>query len=468
LADTPHPTMQTQHSPKAEALRKGQMVTIALLLLGYAGYYLCRVHLSITTPLLIAEFHNQGVNKASLGTMIAWGLAFYAAGKFINGSLADYLGGRTLFLIGMAGAIACTVLFGLSGALPLFTLAWVANRGIQSAGWTGLTKITSRWFPYSSYGTAMGLISLSYLFGDFLSRLFLGTLIRKDGLNLGWRSVFFIAAAVLGVIFVVTLFLLKESPQDVGAEEPHASPDNVYGKKGDHAAKENIFALLRPLLVNPTFWVVCALSFGFTMLRETFNDWIPTYLHEVVKMEEGAAGQASSLFPLFGGLSVLLAGFISDRLGRMGRAVIIFGGLILTTPAIFALAHVDFHGSHTLPVVVLGGIAFVMLGPYSFLAGAIGLDFGGKRGGATACGWIDGIGYIGGMLAGQAIGGIAEHQGWSAAFVTLTVVAGLTCVAAAVYLFLQSRPLRDVIWLESAAEPNASATGKEIEIGPEL
>jgi OPA family glycerol-3-phosphate transporter-like MFS transporter len=310
----------------------------------------------------------------------------------------------------------------------------------------------------------MGLISLSYLFGDFLSRLFLGTLIRKDGLHLGWRAVFFVAAAVLGVIFLVTLFLLKESPKDVGADEPHANPENVYGKQGDEAAKENLLALLRPLLVSPTFWVVCVLSFGFTMLRETFNDWIPTYLHEVVKMEEGAAGQASSLFPLFGGLSVLLAGFLSDRIGRTGRAAIIFGGLILTTPAIFALAHVDFHGSQTLPVVVLGGIAFVMLGPYSFLAGAIGLDFGGKRGGATACGWIDGIGYIGGMMAGNMIGGIAEHQGWSAAFVTLTIVAALTCIAATVYLYLQSRPV-PAGYVE---EPGATMAGEEIEVGPEL
>ncbi len=441
MADTPLTSSSAEQTANASALRRGQLLTILLLLIGYAGYYLCRVHLSITTPLLIEQFHNQGINKATLGTMIAWGLAFYAAGKFINGSLADYFGGRTLFLTGMVGAILCTVLFGLSGALPLFTLAWVFNRGVQSAGWTGLTKITSRWFPYSAYGSAMGLISLSYLFGDFLSRLFLGTLIRKDGLNLGWQAVFFIAAAVLGVIFLISLFKLKESPRDLGVKEPHASPENVYGKRGDQAEQGNLVDLLRPLLTTPTFWVVCVLSFGFTMLRETFNDWIPTYLHEVVKMESGAAGQASSLFPLFGGLSVLLAGFVSDRLGRAGRAVIIFGGLILTIPAIFALAHVDFQGSQALPIVVLGGIAFVMLGPYSFLAGAIGLDFGGKKGGATACGWIDGIGYIGGMLAGQMIGGIAEHQGWSAAFQTLTGVAALTCVVSAVYLFLQTRAI---------------------------
>jgi OPA family glycerol-3-phosphate transporter-like MFS transporter len=439
LADTTV-TTETQRAANAEALRRGQILTIALLLVGYAGYYLCRVHLSVSMPLLLDEFKNQGVNKASIGTMLSLGTGFYAAGKFLNGALADYLGGRRLFLFGMAGAILCTVFFGLSGALPLFTLAWAANRLVQSSGWAGLTKITSRWFPYSTYGSVMGLISLSYLFGDFLSRLFLGTLIRN---HVGWRGVFFIAAAILGVILVATLFLLKESPRDIGLPEPHANPENVYGTDGDKAEKVNLLELLRPLLVNHRFWVVCILSFGFTMLRETFNDWIPTYLHEVVKLDKGTAGQASSLFPLFGGLSVLLAGFLSDRLGRAGRALIIFIGLIFTIPAILSLAYVQFHGSQVTPVIVLGAIAFVMLGPYSFLSGAIGLDFGGKRGSSTACCWIDGVGYIGGFLAGQYIGGTAEHQGWGAAFRTLTVVAVVTCVAAAIYLALQLTPASD-------------------------
>ena len=80
-----------------------------------------------------------------------------------------------------------------------------------------------------------------------------------------------------------------------------------------------------------------------------------------------------------------------------------------------------------------------MLGPYSFLAGAISMDFGGKKGSATACGWIDGVGYVGGIYAGKGIGGIAESQGWSAAFTFLAGVAGFSLFAAVVYLLLQRR-----------------------------
>jgi hypothetical protein len=42
-----------------------------------------------------------------------------------------------------------------------------------------------------------------------------------------------------------------------------------------------------------------------------------------------------------------------------------------------------------------------MMAPYSYLSGAISLDFGGKQGSASASGIIDGTGYLGGVFAGN-------------------------------------------------------------------
>jgi OPA family glycerol-3-phosphate transporter-like MFS transporter len=85
-------------------------------------------------------------------------------------SLADLFSGRNNFLGGMAGAILFTLLFAIGGGFPIFTLAWIGNRIFQSAGWVGLVKVSSRWFSYSIYGTVMGVLSLSYLFGDAAAR----------------------------------------------------------------------------------------------------------------------------------------------------------------------------------------------------------------------------------------------------------------------------------------------------------
>jgi len=145
---------------------------------------------------------------------------------------------------------------------------------------------------------------------------------------------------------------------------------------------------------------------------------------------------------LLGGFSVLLCGFLSDRLGRGGRAMIIFYGLLLTTLTLTILGLADFGHSQVWPVAVVALIAFVMIGPYSFLAGALALDFGGKQGSATACGIIDGVGYLGGILAGEGMARMAVAYGWQRAFLALAAVAALASVAAALFWLEQRRALK--------------------------
>jgi len=95
-----------------------QVLTVALMVIGYAGYYLCRSDLSVALPLLIDDMGKRGIPPAvatvSLGTIASLGVLAYAIGKFPSGWLADFLGGRRNFLFGMGGSILFTVLFGLA------------------------------------------------------------------------------------------------------------------------------------------------------------------------------------------------------------------------------------------------------------------------------------------------------------------------------------------------------------------
>ena len=75
-----------------------------------------------------------------------------------------------------------------------------------------------------------------------------------------------------------------------------------------------------------------------------------------------------------------------------------------------------------------------MLGPYSYFAGAISLDFGGKQGSATASGWIDGLSYLGGVMAGSSMANVIVGWGWKGAFAVLAGVALLSSGAAGIYL----------------------------------
>ncbi len=430
-------------TPTADRLRTWQILMVGLMVLGYSGFYLCRSNLSVTLPLIIDDLAVRGIERNSakvwLGWVITLGTLGYALGKFFAGGLVNLLGGRRNYLISMAGAIACTMLFAMGGSLPVFTLAWSANRLIQSLGWPGMIKITSRWFSYSRYGTVMGVISLSFLFGDAVARAFMARLI---GAGLGWRGVFWVAAGVLAGLWILNVAWIRESPKDLGLPEPPSNPGNLFGALGEDPNPDAAGPLFDTMARSPAFWIVCFMSVGMTLLRETFNNWTPTYLVEGVGLSKGSGAGLSSLFPLFGGISVIAAGILGDRFGRGGRAAVILGGMTLCGLALIVLGTADFSGRPRSALILLSLVAFLLIGPYSYLAGAISLDLGGKRGAATACGIIDGLGYLGGALAGVGIAQGSVTLGWQGVFWVLAAVALLTSVAAAFFLVDQLRPAR--------------------------
>jgi sugar phosphate permease len=103
--------------------------------------------------------------------------------------------------------------------------------------------------------------------------------------------------------------------------------------------------------------------------------------------------------------------------------------------ALAVLGSTSFTGRSREALVLVATVAFLLIGPYSYLAGAISLDFGGKRGGATACGLIDGVGYLfGGVVAGKIVSSLSYTLGWQGVFRMLAAIALVTGMVAAFFL----------------------------------
>jgi sugar phosphate permease len=417
------------------SLRSAQIRTLVLLFCGYAACYYCRADLSVATPLLAEELALHGVSHAAalihIGTMTSLGVLAYALGKLFLTGLGDYWGGRRNFLIGVGGAAAFTLLFASGAGLPLFTLAWVGNRLTQSVGWAGLIKVSSKWFNYSSYGSIAAILSISYLVGDAAARQQMAMLIAH---GYGWRALFVFAAAVAGAALIANFLWLRESRVAEGHAEAVPNPLNLFSS--GEARPASVAALLLPLLRSRAFLLVCLLSFGCTIIRETFNTWTPVYLRDYLGYSVSDSAGVSAIFPAVGVVSVLLAGWLSDRLGLTGRSLLMFLGLGAAAVALLALTSVPPSASGSLlPVMLIGVVAFGLLGPYSYLGGAFALDFGGKQASAASSGIIDGIGYLGGVFAGDSVARLAVTFGWRGVFVTLAVVSAAAAVSAG-YLHL--------------------------------
>lgn len=412
--------MRREQSPVA----RQRAAVVVLLFAGYAGYYFCRADLSATAPLLIADFHAGGFSTARatliIGMLASLGTVAYAAGKFFLTWLVDFFGGKRGFLLGMLGAIVFTVLFAAAQALPALTAAWIGNRLFQSVGWASLVKVTSKWFDYAAYGSVMAILSLSFLTGDALTRASIGALI---GGGFGWRAIFFVAAGALTVVFLANAVFLRESSASAGIAPPPVNPANVFGAGGADDRPRTLWALFGALGASKAFAIVCVLSFGTTLLREVLATWTPTF-YTTLGFGAAQAAAFSTLLPVAGIVSVLGAGWLSDRFGASSRAWISFVSLGLAACSLAGLAFVR---DRFVAISLLGFAAFFNSGPYSYLAGAMALDFGGRQGGGTASGIIDGVGYVGGALAGVGFARAALSFGWGGAFAAL---AGLTAVTA--------------------------------------
>jgi OPA family glycerol-3-phosphate transporter-like MFS transporter len=407
-----------------------QVLTVVLLFGGYAACYFCRADLSVAAPLLIEELGRHGTSHAEalvrIGQIASLGVFAYAIGKLFLTGLGDFWGGRPNFLISLSGAMVFTVLFTLGGTLPVFMIAWLGNRLTQSIGWAGLIKVSSKWFDFTSHGSIVGLLSISYLVGDAAARQWMGVLIHQ---GYGWRALFYLAAAVAGFFLVANAVLLRESRTDVGFAEAKPNPQNLYGDSATRPV--SVAALVLPLFRSRAFLLVCLLSLGCTIVRETFNDWTPVYLRDYYGYSMSAAASASAVFPAVGAVSVLAAGWLSDRLGASSRPAVMGLGLVAAAAALLTLALLRPSASGPLlPLVAIGTTALCLLGPYSYLGGALAMDFGGKQGAALSSGLIDGVGYLGSVLGGVTVARASIAFGWKGVFLALAVISLVAAIGA--------------------------------------
>ena len=422
---------------QTRSLRIRQTVVVLLLFGGYGALYFCRADLSVATPLLVEELVKHGVSHADaiirMGSIASFGVLAYALGKLFLTGLGDFWGGRINFLIGLGGAAAFTLMFASGLSLPVFTIAWIGNRLTQSISWAGLIKVSSKWFDFSSYGMIIGILSISYLVGDAAARQWMGMLIEH---GFGWRILFYFAAAVVALLLVLNFFFLRESRLDAGFVEAKPNPLNLFA--ASESRPQSWSELLLPLIRSRAFLLVCLLSLGCTIIRESFNFWTPSYLREYLGYSMSNAARMSAVFPGVGALSVLATGWLSDHLGANSRSLIMFVGLGATAAALLVLMTVRSSATGPLlPLIAIGTIAFCLLGPYSYLGGAFALDFGGKQAGAASSGIIDGVGYMGAVVAGQGIGRVSVAFGWQGVFVALAAVSALAALGAG-YLYLLS------------------------------
>jgi sugar phosphate permease len=400
-------------------------VLLGVLVLGYIGIYLCRKNFAVANPLIREAF---GLTKEQIGMVASYSTIAYMIGKFAFGPFIDRIGGRISFLLALMAVAVFGAFGGLVSTLPMLTLIYSLNRLAGSAGWGGMVKQVPDWFPGRLMALSMGVLSLGFVFGGVCATLLAGVIADWSGNN--WRWVMSGPSIVLAAILLLCWLVLPRGTA-LGTPNPSA---------GEKKRNRFQFRHIVELLLIRRFWIVCALSFTLTLLRETFNTWTVDFFKTTGgdEMSSRIAAFLSTPFDAFGAVGIVLLGWVFGRIGPLTRTWLLFAILTALAGCIFLLPALATR-SMWLATAGVGAIGFLAYGPYSLLAGVLAVEIRGKEYVATVAGLVDGVGYLAAILAGQQFGRILDLGGYRLGFDCL---AGLALMSAVLCLFLYGWPLR--------------------------
>ena len=267
------------------------------MLIGYIGYYIGRGNIAVAIPLLSRQF---GYSNEQLGIILTVSELAYALGKFTTGPLADKIGGKFVFLLGIAGAIFFNLLFPQFHTLLMFTVVWSFCRFFLSMGWGGIIKIIGEWYEPERSGTIMGVISINFQFGAGVAALFCGLLID---LGVGSERTFLLSGpgndrdCDLGVFRIQQVRTTFIQAYDTAAPVPAAKRSrdfaNIKGTAGSGRSSKGFFAFA----CSARFSIFSFLSH---MLRSIFLIWTPELLVDLGMPDASAAYTCSRSFPILG------------------------------------------------------------------------------------------------------------------------------------------------------------------------
>jgi MFS transporter, OPA family, glycerol-3-phosphate transporter len=421
-----------KHPPGFRARRGLNWGFLGLL---YTSFYLCRYNLSIANKSISDEF---GFSRADMGLIITTALLTYAFGQILNGLLTDKIGGKKAMLIGASGTIVLNIFFGAISLLPItqqggklsahFNLfggevvlsllsLFVVVRGMdgymQSFGAPGMIKINTAWFAHRERGRFAGIFGFMINLGRF-GIFKIGPALLAGFTFLGlwqipplhWRWLFWIPAAICGVVALGMALTVRQTPEECGFNSAELAEEN-----NDTGQKIRLVDVLKKMAGNRVLWIT-ALAYACTgAVRQSVDQWFPRFMQEVHHLDLNSEQFQflGFLIPFVASAGSLISGYLSDTVFK-GRRAPVAAGIYFLEAAVILLA-AQFHSANA-AVVFLILISFTANSTHSLLGTASAMDIGGRRMAGFASGLIDSFQYFGGSLAGYFLGRLLD-QNWN-------------------------------------------------------
>ena len=406
----------------------------------YTLYYVCRMTLGIVKqPLIDGGYLSAG----QLGIIGSAFYFVYAAGKFINGFIADYCNIRRFMAAGLGVSALLNLVLGIlglvnPGTLTLmlgFALLWGINGWAQSMGPPPGTISLSRWFPLKQRGTMYSIFSSTPSFGKAFTLIMTGFIVGAAGWQWG-----FVAAAAAGVIgTVIALLFVSDTPESEGLP----SVQELSGEELKTLDKKPTKELQRWVIKHPGIWVIAISTAFLYITQHAVSDWGVLFLQKQKGFSLEKAAQVIGLAEFFGVIGNLAAGWISDRLfkGSRSHPVLLSGILALASLCAFLFLGGGYWGN--LAMVALFSMAFSVV--FCIVAGLMALDFVPRKATGAALGIVGISSYVAAGLQSVASGFLIDgfSHGGVYDFTPVSVFWTLACLLAFVLPLIGWKYLRN-------------------------
>lgn len=412
-----------------------QMTMMACMYGGYGAMMISRQMVTILSPALLAD-PDLGFTVKDIGDILAWGTIGAMAGKVIWGPLADRIGGRLTFLIGIVLSALMVTAFGFSSSAFSFTLFASLLYMVKSSGWPGMTKIVGEWFHPSKYGRTWGILSTSSRASVVLGTLTFGWLLGQ----FHWRTVTFVSVGLALAIYLVCRLFLREKPEDpnfLKEEGAAAEQDPEMAEEARKALENkehhplngtNVGQGLLAFSKSMRVWCVVIMLMALTCAM-AFLDFMPAYLMQVFKLTPSKAAMASSVMPL-GSLAGLIGCiFFYDRFSLKGLRRVLALTLVIATLCIVTLKFLPSFGlseDANFPIALCFIILFgVMTSPAYYIPMSIfSIEYGGPHSATLVC-LIDMFGFAASATFGFVSGRLVDGPGGWDSFMNLLIAVGV-------------------------------------------
>ena len=420
-----------------------EMVLLASIYGAYAVLNICRTTVVISSPAMLDD-PELGLNKTMWGAILGWGTAGTLVGKLTTGVMADRFGGRKVFLISIGFCMLATAIFGMVSKVFFFSIAFFIAMLAKSAGWPSMANLIRSWYPKFWRGRIWGILSSSSMSSSLFTSLVMGSLL----LVISWRWVIASSLPIAGIFVILLFFYLKQSPTDVGLEAmPSVEGDDNENNPNatHHLDNASLGKALISFLKSSRFWLICISIMSLTILM-AFQSFLPLYLKEMFNLSPGKAGIASSVFPLGSMFSIVIGGFIFDKLTKKQRIFVLGGMMTLATGCIITLLWLPESNIQETSILSIGLSAIMIFGLmiapcYLIPMSVFSLDFGGKHCGVLV-GIIDAAGYFASMIFEFLGGAVADQvDGWQQFLHIILNVSIIGTISLILFLIMDHRAL---------------------------